>query len=134
VNPFLLLSISQRDYEIKLGLRISAVGESLQFYFSAKQEHSSRLKQRADFLRILLKNRLEGKRGEIGPNSELVGVINRRWLNELFPRTSGIIIDRRTTARFCFRLELDRPAGCCRSAVRTRVHAYTGHRRGPETM
>jgi hypothetical protein len=96
VNPFLLLSISQRDYEIKLGLRISAVGESLQFYFSAKQEHSSRLKQRADFLRILLKNRLEGKRGEIGPNSELVGVINRRWLNELFPRTSGIIIDRRT--------------------------------------
>ena len=95
MNPFLLLSISQRDYEIKLGLRISAVGESLQFYFSAKQEHSSRLKQRADFLRILLKNRLEGKRGEIGPNSELVGVINRRWLNELFPRTSGIIIDRR---------------------------------------
>jgi hypothetical protein len=89
VNPFLLLSISQRDYEIKLGLRISAVGESLQFYFSAKQEHSSRLKQRADFLRILLKNRLGGKRGEIGPNSELVGVINRRWLNELFPRTSG---------------------------------------------
>jgi hypothetical protein len=99
VNPFLLLSISQRDYEIKLGLRISAVGESLQFYFSAKQEHSSRLKQRADFLRILLKNRLEGKRGEIGPNSELVGVINRRWLNELFPRTSGIIIDRRILVR-----------------------------------
>ena len=71
------------------------MGESLQFYFSAKQEHSSRLKQRADFLRILLKNRLGGKRGEIGPNSKLVGVINRRWLNELFPRTSGIIIDRR---------------------------------------
>ena len=95
MNPFLLLSISQRDYEIKLGLRISAVGESLQFYFSAKQEHSSRLKQRADFLRILLKNRLGGKSREIGPNSKLVGVINRRWLNELFPRTSGIIIDRR---------------------------------------
>ena len=103
MNPFLLLSISQRDYEIKLGLRISAVGESLQFYFSAKQEHSSRLKQRADFLRILLKNRLEGKRGEIGPNSELVGVINRRWLNELFPRTSGIIIDRRIQATGCAR-------------------------------
>ena len=100
MNPFLLLSISQRDYEIKLGLRISAVGESLQFYFSAKQEHSSRLKQRADFLRILLKNRLGGKRGEIGPNSKLVGVINRRWLNELFPRTSGIIIDRRICMRF----------------------------------
>ena len=98
MNPFLLLSISQRDYEIKLGLRISAVGESLQFYFSAKQEHSSRLKQRADFLRILLKNRLGGKSREIGPNSELVGVINRRWLNELFPRTSGIIIDRRTVS------------------------------------
>ena len=44
----------------------------MQFYFSAKQEHSSRLKQRADFLRILLKNRLGGKRGEIGPNSKLV--------------------------------------------------------------
>ena len=76
MNPFLLLSISQRDYEIKLGLRISAVGESLQFYFSAKQEHSSRLKQRADFLRILLKNRLGGKRGEIGPNSESVAALN----------------------------------------------------------
>jgi hypothetical protein len=44
----------QRDYEIKLGRRISGARESLQFYFSAKQEHSSRLKQRADFLRILL--------------------------------------------------------------------------------
>ena len=76
MDPFLLLSISQRDYEIKLGLRISAVGESLQFYFSAKQEHSSRLKQRADFLRILLKNRLGGKSREIGPNSKSVAALN----------------------------------------------------------
>eukprot|EP01047_Picozoa_sp_COSAG01_P083527 COSAG01_NODE_17513_length_1144_cov_1.935885_1_plen_108_part_00 len=83
---------------VKLDQRISASRKSLQFYFSAKQEHSSRLKQRADFLRILLKNRLGGKGGEIGPNSELVGVINRRWLNELFPRTSGIIIDQRILA------------------------------------
>jgi hypothetical protein len=45
---------------VKLDQRISASRKSLQFYFSAKQEHSSRLEQRADFLRILLKNRLGG--------------------------------------------------------------------------
>jgi hypothetical protein len=100
---------SLRPQGVKLGLRISATRESLQFYFSAKQEHSSRLKQRADFLRILLKNRLEGKRHEIGPNLKLVGVINRRWLNELFPRASGIIIDRR--------IKLDRRISAARESL-----------------